>query len=216
LPSCQGFSFSSLTFLGPQENPYVANSSVGVSTGSSKQAAAALSACLRPHELVRDARCLLCATVHKQSYVGAVLCEDGQPIGDLCPRCLGEPPLRCAEKVLCRAAWLWAEIGAALLRDNLLLSGRMPVPEQRRRAEDRRRREAERRLRLAGLVQALPEPEPVTQAEKEHFAELLLTLAGALGRVQEWSITPAMVQEAERAAVQARLRTGPRKKQPSD
>src|SRR5262249_41875064 len=157
---------------------------------------------------IRDARCLVCALVHKQSYVGAVLCEDGQPIGDLCPRCLGEPPARCAERVLCRAAWLWAEIGAALVRDQLLLSGGMPVHQRRRRAEDRRRREAERRLRLAGLVQAQPDPEPATQAEKEHFAELLLTLAEALGRVQEWSITPATVKEAERAAVQARLRNG--------
>jgi hypothetical protein len=211
-----GFLFTLSPSLAPQEKLYVANSFAGVSTGSSKHATAALSACLRPHELIRDARCLLCATVHKQSYVGTVLCEDGQLIGDVCPRCLGEPPARCAERVWCRASRLWAEIGEALLRDQFPLSGRMAVQERRRRAEDRRRREAERRLRLACLVPALPEPEPVTQAEKEHIAELLLSLAERLERVQEWSVTPAMLQDAERAAVQARRRTGPLKLQLPD
>jgi hypothetical protein len=186
----------------------VVHSSAGVSPGSSTHAAAALSDCLRSHELIRDARCLLCASIHKQYYVGAVLCEDGQLIGDLCPRCLGEPPARCAESVWRRASRLWAEIGATLFQDQFPLVGRLAVLERRRRAEDRRRRETERRLRLACLVPAPPDPEPVTQAEKEHLAELLLSVAESLGRVQEWSITPAALQEAEQAAVQAHRRNG--------
>jgi hypothetical protein len=178
----------------------VANASASVSTSSSKHAAPALSAHLRPHELLRDARCLLCAAVHKQFHVGAVLCADGQPIGDLCPGCLGEPPARCAERVWARASGLWAAIGAALLRDEFPLAGQAAAGERRRRAEDRQRREAERRLRVAGPVAAVPEPEPVTAAEQEHLAELLLTLAEGLGRLHEWSITLEALQEAERAA----------------
>jgi hypothetical protein len=110
--------------------------------------------------------------------------------------------------VWCRASRLWAEIGLALLQDRFPLVGRLAVLERRRRAEDRRRRETERRLRLACLVPAPPDPEPVSQAEKEHIAELLLTIAEALGRVQEWSITPATLREAEQSAVQAHRRNG--------
>jgi hypothetical protein len=186
----------------------VANFSASVSSSSSAHGAPALSAHLRPHEQVRDARCLLCGSVHKQFYVGAVLCEDGQPIGDLCPGCLGEPPARCAERVWARAYSLWAEIGEALLRDEFPLLGQAAAQERRRRAEDRERREAQRRLRMAGPVPAAPEPEPVTGAEKEHMAELLLTLAEGLGRLQEWSITLEALQEAEWAAVKERLRVG--------
>jgi len=189
----------------------VANFTAGVSTSSSKHAAVALTAYLRLHELIRDARCLLCAALHKQFYVGAVLCEDGQPIGDLCPSCLAESPARCAEMVWCRASRLWAEIGEALLQDESPLSGRGAAAERQRRAEDRRRREAERRLLVARLVPAAPEAEPVAQAEKEHLAELLLSLAEGLERLHEWPITLAALQE-ERTAVQARLRGGPCKR----
>jgi hypothetical protein len=118
--------------------------------------------------------------------------------------------------VWARAYSLWAEIGEALLRDEFPLSGQAAAEERRRRAKDRGRREAERRLRMAGPSPAVPEPEPVTGAEKEHMAELLLTLAEGLGRLQEWSITLEILQEAEWAAVKERLRTGPHNPQTPD
>jgi hypothetical protein len=185
----------------------VADFPAGASPSARELIATVLSACLRPHGLVREVRCLLCAAVLQQRYVGVALCEDGQPIGDLCPRCLGEPPARCAERVWARAARLWAEVGAALLRDASPLSGSAAEVERGRRAEDRRRREVERRLRAAGLLPAGPEAEPATRAEKEHMAELLLSLAQGLERLHEWPITPAELQEAERAAAEAHSRT---------
>jgi len=189
----------------------VVNFPVGVSTSSSEYAAA-LSTRLRRHAQIGEARCLLCSVVYKQFYVGVVLCEGGQPLGDLCPRCLSVSPARCAQKVWCRASRLWAEIGEAVFGDAFLLSGEEAEEERRRRAEDRQRRETERRLRLANPLPVAPEPEPVTQAEKEHMADLLLTVAEGLGRLQKWPISVAAVQEAERAALRAHVRNDPRRR----
>jgi hypothetical protein len=163
----------------------------------------AFSSRVRPHALVREARCLLCGAVHKEFYVGVVLCEGDEALGDVCPRCLSEPPDRCARRVWGRASRLWAEVGAGLTREGFPPQEEA-AEERQRRAEDRRRRERERRRRLAGPVSAVPEPKAVTQAEKEHLAELLLTLAEGVGRLREWPTPPAAVQEAERQAIQAR------------
>jgi hypothetical protein len=153
----------------------------------------------RPHPLVRHARCLLCGAGHKQFYLAVLLYEGDQPLGELCPRCLREPPGRCAQRVWRRAARAWAEVGAALFLDDSHRSEKEAWEERRKWAEDRRRREAQRRLRLAGPVSAVPEPEAATQAEKEHLAELLVALAEAVGRLDEWPADLAAVEGAGRA-----------------
>ena len=44
-----------------------------------------LSTHLRQHPDMRDARCVLCGAVYAQYFVGVVLYEDSQPVGDVCP-----------------------------------------------------------------------------------------------------------------------------------
>jgi transcriptional regulator with AAA-type ATPase domain len=170
---------------------------------------------LRPHALARDARCVLCGAVHQQLFVAVVLAEAGAPVGEVCPRCLSEPPARRARLVWGRAALLLAEAGEALSRAGAVcvadaaLRGQVEEDRQQRdgdrlrRAEDRRRREAERRERLAWPEPGVPEPEPATQQEKGHAAELLASLAEGVGLLRVWPTSLEALKQAERAALEA-------------
>ena len=181
----------------------MANSPTIVSLDLNTDILSNLSTRIGLHGLIRAARCLLCGALHQQVYVGILLCEGNQPLGDLCPRCLSEPPDRCARQVWERAAHLWVEVGAGLTHEGFPWLPEETAAKRSRRAEDRRRREHERRRRLAGPAAARPEPEPVTQAEKEHLADLLLRLAEEVGWLHEWPTAVAAVRQAEEEAIQA-------------
>jgi len=166
-----------------------------------------LSTHLRPHADIRDTRCVLCGVVYAQFFVGVVLDEGSQPVGDVCPRCLSEPPWRRARWLWERARRLYAEVGEALSRAAALLQESAQLREQRerdrlRRAEDRQRREAGRRQRMAWPGPAVPEPEPATVVEKGDAAELLTELAEGVGLLREWATPLDAVKDAEVLAVQ--------------
>jgi hypothetical protein len=181
----------------------VAHSLSIYSVDLNKDAVGTLSTRVRTHGLVRAARCLLCGALHQQYYVGVVLCQGEQPLGDVCPRCLSLPPERCAWMIWEYAARLWDEVGAGLIQAGYPWPPEESAEERQRRAEDQRRREHERRQRLAGPVSELPESGPVTQAEKEHLADLLLGLAQEVDRLREWPTSLEALQEAEWEAIQA-------------
>ncbi len=174
----------------------------------------ALSTHLRTHEQVRDARCVLCGAVYGQFYIGVILSEDGEAVGDVCPRCLSEPPCQRARVIWARASRLWAEVGEALSRAEALREETATLTERGRRdhrqrawdrlrrAEDRAGREAERRRRMVWPGPAEPEPAPATAEEKAGLAELLLSLAEGLGGLPEWPTALAEVEAAEALAVQ--------------
>jgi len=58
---------------------------------------------LRAHGLRREAFCLICGGLHEQESVAAVMIRDGEPIGDVCPRCLDEAPIRGSARLRQRA-----------------------------------------------------------------------------------------------------------------
>ena len=163
---------------------------------------------LRLHGQVRDTRCLLCGALCPQVYVGVLLAEGGRPVGEVCPRCLSEPPCRRAQANWARAGWLYAQVGEALSRAEALREETASLwarvrADRRQRAQGRARREAERRQRLAGPGPATPEPEPATVEEKADLAELLSALAEGLGAWGEWPTPLAELKAAEAEAVQA-------------
>jgi hypothetical protein len=59
---------------------------------------------LRTHGTRREAFCLICGALHEEECVAAVLVRDGEPIGDVCPRCLEEGPARGGRRLRERAA----------------------------------------------------------------------------------------------------------------
>jgi hypothetical protein len=64
----------------------------------------AISVELRTHGTRREAFCLICGALHEEECVAAALVRDGEPVGDVCPRCLEEGPARGARRLRERAA----------------------------------------------------------------------------------------------------------------
>jgi hypothetical protein len=176
---------------------------------------------MRFHALVCDARCVLCGAVYQQLYVGAVLFEDDQAVGPVCPRCLSHPPARCAREARERAAQLWDQAGeaawdgalaqekSARAREQVMADHAGREQGELRRAEGRLAREAARREGMAWPGPARPTAEPATVQEKEDGADLLDSLAEGVGLLPAWPTSLGALQDAERVAFQATFPTLP-------